>query len=427
MLTTDSSKLAGSKFVGFAASLTMFAIVVTVSIVLCRLFFAIANRLVSSNKSYHAVALLVPIFALMDMLISWLTTIFGLGPQGSIDNITPVGSPALLLIHTPLKFATRIVGFFGLSALVWTALFMISNKKLRKLLPQFILIVLLITGLGWSIYRQPTGEQYKVMAVNETIGKPIGKFSAEDSKLVVFPEYGFDDIPDIDIGSRIQKTESKISFVGSKQISWPSLTGHIDRMYAGNTKDGITNKQDKHRLIPNGEDASYIGRSLLLMTGQKTALDYFSVSRQVIKGAHPLKPVRIDNNVIGSGICSSITAPQDYRRLTKSGATILTNSASLDIFSGSSVFAWQQKSLASFMAVANARPFIQSANNAPSFVLDTNGKTKVQRESPGTITADIIPKTQRTLYTLVGDFLVIIGIVVVFSELFRHKKRKLLS
>lgn len=423
VLFTDSAKLAGSKQVGGIVSIGIFALVVTISVLLCRKFFAVAKSITERHQKYVSMALLVPLFALLDVLISWFTTIIWLGPQGSIDNITPVSSPTLLLMHTPLKFAARIVGFFGFSALVWTSLYMASNKKLRKLLPQFLLVIIIITGLGWGIYRHPTGEQYKVVAVNETLGKPIDTFSAEDAKLVVFPEYGFDDIADNSIGSRIDETNSRVSFIGSKQIFMPDLTGHINRMFVGNTKDGVINTQDKHRLIPNGEDASYAGRFLLHLTGQKTALDYFSISRQVIKGKEPLRPVTVDTNVLGSGICSSITAPQDYRKLTKAGATILTNSASLDIFNGSSVFAWQQKSLAMFMAVSNARPFVQSANNSESFIMDANGKVLAETKNPGVLRASVLPNTRHTLYTLAGEWLVIIGLGVVAFELGQGLKK----
>ena len=128
---------------------------------------------------------------------------------------------------------------------------------------------------------------------------------------------------------------------------------------------------------------------------------------------------------VGSAVCSSVISPEDYRNFANKGATIFTNSASLNIFKGSPLFAWQQKSFAKFMAISNSRYFLQSANSARAYVLDNNGKTLV--ESPGhkVLTQDVVNNNKKTLYTLTGEVLTYIGavvLVVMLVKIIRKKK-----
>lgn len=425
VLFTDSAKLAGSQATGFIFAVFFFVAVVSISTLVMWQCLRMLNRICRKHKQWVTILLIVPVFATADFLVSWLTTIIWFGPQGSFDSIAPVGSPTLLLVHTPLKFAARILGFYGLSAIAWSAIYVASRKPLRRYLPHFSAGVVLVTLLGWGLYHAPAGHAYPVKVVAENLQKRIPAVHPGKAELIVFPEYGFDDITNDNLTSRIVGTNSRTNFIGSKQVGRPDLTGHINRMVVGNTRDGITRTQDKHRLIPNGEDASYVGRFLMHVTGQEVALDYFSLNRQVIKGSQQLTPIKLSKDItLGSAICSSITVPDDYRDLTRAGATLLTNSASLDIFSGSRIFAWQQKSLASFVAVSNARPFIQSANDAASFVLSSNGETVSERKAPGVLDSTVVTNSRLTLYARTGEWLVVAGMMALVYEVSKLRYRR---
>jgi apolipoprotein N-acyltransferase len=112
---------------------------------------------------------------------------------------------------------------------------------------------------------------------------------------------------------------------------------------------------------------------------------------------------------VAAAVCSSIIAPQDYRTFARSGATVFTNSASLSIFKGSPLFAWQQKSLARFMAVANARYFLQSANAASAYSIDINGKQTAEVKGRSTLLVEAKTNTVKTPYVYSGEWLLYLG------------------
>jgi apolipoprotein N-acyltransferase len=239
---------------------------------------------------------------------------------------------------------------------------------------------------------------------------------------VVYPEYGFDEITDKNLNERINRDKQKTYFVTSKQIVVDK--GHRNVMLLGNTKEGITQSQDKHRLIPGGEDFSFLPRLLLIMTGRQATLSYFDYNRQVVKGKKSLTPFKTDDGTqIGAAVCSSIISPEDYRSLTRQGATVLTNSASLDIFEGSRVFAYQQKSLAKFMSIANSRYFLQSANSASAYALDNNGKQITETKGISTVNVMAKDNSRKTPYSYLGEYLAVIG-AAVCVWLFIDRQRK---
>src|SRR5690606_2445568 len=104
--------------------------------------------------------------------------------------------------------------------------------------------------------------------------------------------------------------------------------------------------------------------------------------------------------VVGAEACSSIISSEDYRTLTQKGATILTNSASLEIFNGSKVFNTQHKGMAKFMAVANARPMIQSAMDGSAFIMDHNGSINTSLLPVDTTKATVTTNHKTTPYSV---------------------------
>lgn len=427
---TDMLDLAGSKQQGFI--LAVFVYVLNVTITSSILWQAI-TLLTKVHKRYGKkglVAMGLPIFALADFLACWLTTIIWLGPQGSADNVLPMGSLALPMVNTPLKFAARFLGFYGIAAVLWFFIYLVARKDTRKLAWIPVALVSVLSIVGWALYRVPNGRQIPVKLVSERLTGRVATIDGQGSELVVFPEYGLEKIDNKNLKERIKRTgagEAKTYFLGSEQIYRPKVIGHINNMMFGNSTDGITDKEYKYRLIPGGEDLPYVVRLLLRATGQKGTLDYFSYAKSVIKGQYQLQPFVVNGDVrVAAAVCSSIIAPQDYRDFARSGATLFTNSASLSIFKNSPLFAWQQKSLARFMAVANARPFLQSANAASAYALDMNGKQVAEKKGYGTV--DVLAQTnsRNTPYILVGEWLVWLGLVVVagvgFLQLRQHPK-----
>jgi len=265
------------------------------------------------------------------------------------------------------------------------------------------IVIAMLTTMAWVLYKTPSGNTVKVTAAAEYLGIPQN-IDANGAEIVVLPEYGLDNTSTENVRERIG---GSAYFVGSKQTSVEE--GLSNTLIFGSTEDGFLEQQQKTRLIPGGEYLSYTAEVLLRLFDEDTYVD-FQLRRQVVKGSGSLTPFKVDDKtVLGSAVCSSIINPEDYRGLTNQGATLLTNSASLEIFRGSSLFAWQHRGLATFMAVANARPYVQASNNWPAFVLDHNGKKLAETNPSNTATVDIATNTRKTPYTMFGEWAIMLG------------------
>lgn len=430
---TDSLDLAGSKPVAMVIAVWVVVFNVALSVNIAVRTTRFLRRRFKKLHIWKVIFLGLPVFALMDFVISWVTAVIWLGPQGSIDNVLPLSSPALILINTPLGFASRLVGFYGLAGFFWLFVFLLIDKKRRAYSALILGILVILSFIGWIAYARVNGTELKATIISEDLDSRVGVIQDRDTSLVVFPEYGLDNIDNNNYQDRISKEQNmaKVYFLGSQQIMDSRPAGHLNVLLFGNSEQGITSTQEKSRLIPGGEDLGFIIRAALRATNQKDTLDYFSYAKMVNKGNYPLMPIKMDDStILGSAVCSSIVAPKDYQTFASRGATIFTNSASLTIFKGSRVFAWQQKSLARFMAIANSRYFLQSANAATAYALDNNGKQIA--EASGITATDVTVRnnSNKTLYSVVGEWVLASGFLVAFvwfAKLLYKRNKKIKS
>ncbi len=431
LLQTDSLDLTGAKRQGLFFAALVMLVNVSVSVWAALKFRRLAQLIEKKTPKNILSALLFLLFSLADFVIAWGLALLWVGPQARWDSVLPIGSSALVLLNTPVIFASRFIGLYGLAGFTWLIIYMLYQRKLRKLVWQPLLLVALASVVGWQAFKTPNGTQFKAVLVSETLAERVSQIKPTNEQLVVFPEYGLEKATNENLKERIEwgnKDKTKTFFTGSTQIYQETRRGHENRLLVGNTHDGLTDYQDKFRLIPGGEDAPYLMRTFLRATGQKGALDFFTISKSVIRGSRQLEPFQVSDNIrVGIAVCSSIIAPQDYRHLANSGANVFANAASLRPFNGSRLFAWQQKSFGRFMAVANSRYFLQSANSASAYAFDNNGKK--QAEVRGVNTISVLAKTnsKRTPYMLLGDWPVWLGSVLVvgwFGKLVLAKVNK---
>ncbi len=414
---TDLLDLAGSKSQGLILAVIISAVLVAMSVFIIERAIRVVSYIFKRFSSLSALLLSLAVFSLADFLVSWLTALFWIGPHGRFDSILPLTSPTLLVVNTPLSFASRFIGFYGLAGFAWLTIFLLITKRFR-LAGVSLSLISVLALFGWTFYKTPNGSSFTAVVISESLSERVApiEVAEKNAKLTVFPEYGLDKVSNEKLSERIKidpTSTQKYFFLGSEEIVPQDKVGHFNQLLYGNTVDGYTYKQNKYRLIPGGEDLPYFLRTGLRATNQKGTLDYFSAAKGTLQGPTQLKPFVIDSSTtVGSAVCSSIVAPMDYRYFAKEGATLFTNSASLTIFQGSPVFAFQQKSLAKFMATANSRYFLQSANKARAFILDNNGKTLAEGNGQKIISHKVTNNTTKTPYTIVGEWLVYVGVVV---------------
>lgn len=79
--------------------------------------------------------------------------------------------------------------------------------------------------------------------------------------------------------------------------------------------------------------------------------------------------------------------------------------------------------MARFHAIANNRTYIQSSKGAPAFVVDSNGHYLVAPEDNKTsfIDFDFEPKSTKTLYTRIGEWILVSSWIIVTIFLLRNR------
>ena len=417
LLTIQVVKITPSVLVGRIIAITVYLIIVSISTFIFVLILRYIKKYKNENPWKNLFRFWLS-WAAAELIVSWLISIIWIGRNGSWDTVLPFSSLTPFLMYTPLAYLSRFVGFHGLSALFITVVYGLINKKTRSITPIFIVGILISSLIAWKLYVNPVGDTVKATIVAETITEHVPKINT-NSDIVIFPEYGLDGLDSSTLNSRVVGNKNQnITVIGSKQIK--QLDG-IDNVlvYAG-TSNGIFQTITKSRLIPGGEYMPYMAELLLKLFKQQDTLNIFNFSRAIKKGNSTNLPFKVSNNLkIGSGVCASIISTNDYRQLVNKGATILTNSASLGIFS-SDLFNFEHKGMVKFMAISNARPFLQSTSSHQGLILDHNGNEKVSVQPVDKKDFKTTTNSRKTPYTLIGEFVAYLGIIYIFVGIYNY-------
>jgi apolipoprotein N-acyltransferase len=195
-------------------------------------------------------------------------------------------------------------------------------------------------------------------------------------------------------------------------------------------KDGkVLDTQTKQLLIPTGEYLPGILQVFYRLTGQDGINQSFAATRQLHRGQPP-RTVSSDSLTVAPVACSGILGRNIYRDLVNDGGEVLTNSASLIIFSGSQAYFRQSLQMARFHAVANQRTYIQASMGAPAFVIDDAGEFIVAPEDIKTafIDFEFMPRDSKTVYTRLGEWPLLIAALITTgfmgSQLWKHTRSR---
>ena len=175
-----------------------------------------------------------------------------------------------------------------------------------------------------------------------------------------------------------------------------------------------------------GEYLPYVTVILFKVIGAQNVLDTFEETRLIAKADGTPREMLLDfdGTKVGAGICSSIIAPDDYRKLTQGGASLLTNSAYLGIFNDSKIYGWHHQSMAKLMATANARTFLQAAKDGYSFAFDSNGRKVFEKDDAGMTELEVVLNKRRTPYSIFGEILSIGGIVWIVVAFLKTRNKR---
>lgn len=363
-----------------------------------------------TKPSIANLSIMIISWAFLEFLLSWVISVVWIGKGSSIDTTIPFISLTPTIMPTPIRYASRLLGYHGLSSFIGILLLIsFSGKKWCKhaLILGSLIIVLSFTG--WFVYRIPNGTAHTMTIVADELHEPA-EVTINKSVFIILPEYGLDTplekrltVPAVDV------TGGDVYYSGSKHDG-TELNDQNTLVY-GSVKHGDMKKYTKSRLVAGGEFLPYF-LDYLIVKYQPEVHKQFVAQRSVAKGQQQSAPFPTTYGIIlGNASCSSVTNPIDYRRLTKQGANVLANSASMETFNGSRLFGFFHNSLARFNATANARPFIQSAISWKAFALDHNGRMLAQTNSVGTQEVLVTTNSTTTVYSRFGEWLTILGAI----------------
>lgn len=410
----DVGRMADSVIVGYGALLIVYVFLVGVSTYIVTKAIDLGFFTLKDKPWYYILKIIV-CWAAIELFLAWFLAVIFWGSGSSWDDVVPFGSLTSLVVYTPLKFLTRLFGYFGTSAFVGAGILLIfqgRNWHRRAFVYWIVLFGLSFTS--YLVFKTPNGPMVHTTIISEKLADPR-QTTPGNSGFVLFPEYGLDNYESSSVYKRFEPTSSEVFFSGTRLIN--DNDGSRNVLVYGSNQQGYIEERTKSRLIVGGEFMPFL-MELSLKHIAPVTYDQFKLRREVKKGGGRLETFSLPSGiVIGNAACSSIINAQDYRRLTLDGSDVLANSASLEIFRGSRLFSLYHDGFAKFMAVANARPFLQSANNWKAFALDQDGNTIATVQPTGTKDVTIQTNSRKTPYTYLGEWVALIGGLYLAKEL----------
>lgn len=357
----------------------------------------------------HRVALLLVLlpvaWALAELARSYSVAVFTLGPGSSLSPNWNFGSLGLAVASTPLVYISRFAGLHGLTmvAVALNISIYLFWLKRRRLALVVLAIILVINVAAWRVYSAGHGRAIKVTAVNlqpkngslkDWSGPPL---PSKDTTLLVLPEHAhfFENPSQRQFVAENLGTDTVI--ITSERGS--GLPPTNDLVYYSARK-GFIATQPKTFLAPYGEYMPYVTAQALRANGKQSVLDTFQRHSQIGKGPLQEHPVRANGVTIGGLVCSGVLSLSQYRQLTREGADILTNSASLGLLDNAGMYHVQEYYQNRFHAVANAKPFVQATRSGEAYIISSDGKVLVRTKQTGLIETMVNLQSKRTLYSL---------------------------
>jgi apolipoprotein N-acyltransferase len=194
-----------------------------------------------------------------------------------------------------------------------------------------------------------------------------------------------------------------------------------------NSQSELVKNYQKSFLIPGGEYIPYIYHIILFYSGNTSLIQDFKMTRQVNKATNKEQALEFSGVRYGSLACSGAIAPSLYSGLARDGAQVLTNSASISTLGVSPQYYRQATQMSKFIAVANARPFIQSARGGSSYILNKDGYEKVgikASRSSEVASTEIVSNKQKSPYTILGEWVVGASLIAVLLLMLQKSSKK---
>lgn len=428
--------------------LTLAIITVVFSVGFLIFAFVIRRFKLSLEKPVSFLAI-PALWIVAEYIRSLAFSVVSYGRGASIGDFWNFGNFGFAASITPLAYAGRLIGFYGICFLVVIinmAIFQLLFGKLKKQATAALVVVLLVAISGYLIYKNPkdpktdnigltfiesdftTSDKYQQSLINIFNNNQL-----PDPKVLILPEYSglFDEPYAADLDKKLVSivfTSNKAQIITSRSLY--NDKGRTNAVVLLDEQGNMQAAQDKQFLIPGGELVPYLYQGILVASGNANFVVGHQEEKSIMKGTKAAEPIQIDGINYGVLACSGAIAPEYYRKLTKSGAEVLVNTASVASMGLDGFYFEQSKQMARFQAVANSRDFIQSSRGGQSYVINRNGDFEMQSNGKKTQYFDINIQSDstKTLYTVFGEWVLALSalglgsyLVLKFFKAPKHK------
>ena len=394
----------------------------------------VTARAIKVNFGFNKYILLFPfVWVAGEYLRSWGFSVIAYGREATLGPNWNFGVIGFSVTNTPFAYAARIGGLFGLSlavVFVNVAIYLIIVKRY-----QAVAIIGLSILLAILLATTPGKDSSKLRVASLSMGytsvqlnNTVDQTDYEAADLLVTPEYSsfFKENSTNGHGDFVARLfKGREGVVIYSRITPRAGSLPYNEVVLANQSASTIAKQPKRFLVPTGEYLPWVMQGFMSLVGRTNATAEFDRLVGRSAGTKAERAFEVGSYKIGAQACSGVLATDNYRALTMGGAEVLTNSASLYEFKDSPSFHNQAKQFASFIAIANNRPFVQAAQASYSYILDKDGRfIKFNGDGGGVQLGTVELGQSRTLYSLVGEWgayasLIITGILLIV--LLKHK------
>jgi apolipoprotein N-acyltransferase len=370
-------------------------------------------------------------FILLEYFKAFFVSILFLGKESYLAAHWTFGNLGYGLVNYPLlsNFAS-IGGVYLLSFIVvFINLFLFSyliKKVSKRELSYFVILLLFfilvlnfftfenefnITNVG--VIQTSENERSATDYLNNIISNNLS-----ESNIIILPEnvgkkYFNNDKENMTYFEFIPENNQIIIF--SKYIvnDEGSLRNTIYYLDGNNSR---STSYDKTFLMPFGEYTPYL---------LEVVYPKFTKMNTVNKG-DIIKTVSFKENVIGALVCGAFMSPVLSSNLASDGnSEIIINLASNSVFGSDREYRELNLHYSRLRAIENNRYFVQAAHEGYSFVIDNSGKIIYLDNSFNSsyFDVDVALIEDKTFYSLLGNWILIFGIIYFILENYLNSKR----
>lgn len=435
----------GSKYLILAISLLIMAAVTTFRMMLAQLFYF---RIKTGNYSD------IVKFSFIFITGEWIQEhiLFLPFPWARLGIIA---SPFTTFIQSASVFGSLFISFLIVMINGSIAFIILNYKQASKAVAASICILILITAnmsFGiLSLLRTYSQERYINVCLVQGNFSDINKWEAtsEDTlyqylslteeaitpqtDIVFWPETAIPTyINRSDIANKITdytRKENILLITGAfYDKTSNNSTENFNSIYIADKNGKINHVYSKQYLVPFGEMFP-----LYNMISKMPVFDTLFSDRIIYSPGKDSGCVDTDYGRFAAVICYESIFPSCTRSSVKDGAefiVVLSN----DSWFGNSHAIYQHYSNSIMRAVENRRYLVRCANTAVTAIIDSNGREVVSAPyyEPYAINSTIVLNSQKSIYTYIGDVIVIPGMIFGAYGLFKyvrfkiseHKKKK---